>query len=322
MFEQLNNKGSSLLQVLIGSAMVMAISLGVAELIVTSNKAQKANAIKFSWSLAQNQILSLISNKDMCTQSITSTQQYLDTAQANTPQGHPISFNSPNGDIYQAQRVISNGDLRIKTLSIKSPSKITDLSGSRELWSVKLNMSAESTRDLIGGRQFSNDLDIGMFLTVDASNKAIQDCSLTPNDDVLSGVCLSMGGSFDNTTGDCTMPQKTAQQSCQELGGTYNTGSGKCEIAPNPATVCTTLGGTYSGGSCKNLPSSSTTSFANLRFRCPSRNDSSHGCSSTCSGQTQTGATCEWYECNATQPQHREHGHRCNVKHIVNCTAI
>lgn len=321
MFKQ-NQNGSSLIQVLIASALVMTLSLGVSELIVNSSRAQKANAVKFTWSLAQSEILSMISNKDMCTQSITSSAQYLDLTQASDPTGQNISLTSFSGETLSKDAKISNGDLTIQSLSIKNPNKITDISGNKELWSVKLNMSALATQNLLGGKQLSNDLDLGLFLTVDASNNEILECSLTPGDDVLSGVCTSIGGTFDENTGDCDLPKQSASESCAQLGGTYNTSSKKCEIDPDPRTICTTLGGNYSGGKCSDLPSKQASSFSNLRFKCPSKNDSRHGCSSTCSGQQQKGATCTWYKCNAGHAQHREHGHSCSTKIIENCTAI
>ena len=222
--------GMSLIQVIIALGLMSVISLGIAELMVTSTKVTQRYEIKISQLLLINDFQSISSNAAACTQAVgPPINQTFNATQAASANGLDIKFNVA-GDIIESDQPITNG-LSVERLFFKIPSATPITSTATEnIYLGKVYINFNVTEGVVGGGLKQKEL--GSFYLRERINDSIiigcEKEALVP----ISDVCINnFDGSFDPETQKCTLPfSSTSEPNGQEC----TPGDTKSEPCPPP----------------------------------------------------------------------------------------
>ncbi|MCH2535432.1 MAG: Hint domain-containing protein [Bdellovibrionales bacterium] len=213
-----NQKGFSLVQVLIASGLVAVVSLGVAQLMVDSARIAKANKNNIDQTMVYSSITKTISKEGACKTALAGN-----VFKDNPKLDQPVTLTMPDGTVYKSGQKIDNTDLKIKKLYLKKFSgPQPGPSTGTQIYLTELYTQLEATgANIIGGNLYSEQKVGAFYVTTNASN-VIQECN----------------------------SETSVAYLCDKMGGIHNASTNDCEIKPDPKEVCNVVGGTFKSGKC------------------------------------------------------------------------
>lgn len=193
----MNNKGMSLIQVMVAVGLTSVVTLGLSQMMVMSTKATKRTEVKMSSFVLINELQTMISVEDTCEYAITGTTQRYDHSKARPGgDGMDLTFRLQDG------RVLKSGEQYDQNLDIARV-YIEDSSrqGTSDQYKADLMVTFKPRVQLIGGELKPQQAGT-VLLTVDPTTREILSCAKEP--------------------------EISKKQMCETLDGTYDEGSEKC----------------------------------------------------------------------------------------------
>lgn len=264
--KKLNQKGMSLVGVLVAMAIMGGLSVAALKLMELLNKSNKNAIHNLDITSAVEEMRVLLANVDSCNESL---KGYNVTSEAEFK-----IKNKAGDDKFYAGKQISPG-VSITRLYIQRPSTLTDpYRGTLDVFVIAKKKFAEHGKE----KSASAKRVLKVIATVKAG--VIDNCLSYETEAIESSVkisCKSSGGTFDSLNGDCdytkleegkfknAIKMTSLEQMCSYFEGKYTGGNngqiGNCTIKQLPSSfkevvlkdVCTSFGGNFVGGKCYNI---------------------------------------------------------------------
>lgn len=195
----LNNRGMSLVQVMVAVGLTSIVTLGLSEMIVLSSKATKRTEVKMSSFVLINELQTLISVEDTCEYAITDggTQYYDHTKARPGGKGLDISLKLQDGRLLSAGEQYDQ-NLDVTRLYLIDSSK----QGSTDTYKADLMVEFSPRAQLIGGSLKPQQAGT-VLIAVDPGTDAITACAKEP-EITKKQMCEMLDGNFNNSSQKCT----------------------------------------------------------------------------------------------------------------------
>lgn len=239
-------RGSSLIELMVGITLLGIISIGFATLMSQMNKSQQITTARQDIVAITQEMQTMFSSPTICQSGLVPGTVF-DLTQAQSayppPSGNPIaglSFQYKlNSDTLKANSTLQNYSVNVNRILLVN--------------------AGTAGVDTTGNTIYRADI-IAEF----APKQASVSFGIRP---LTSGYFTTSGGNIATCSSIAPATQTVADANCTMLGGTYTAGTGgaagSCDIPPSAATTCKVLGGTFSGGACALASSGGTQLTAN-----------------------------------------------------------
>jgi prepilin-type N-terminal cleavage/methylation domain-containing protein len=194
---KLNQKGFTLAEIVVAAGLLGIVSLGVMRLVDNMNKSQKTFETKSEIVLVTNSIAQSLTNEEACKNTFSGINLVTDSSVASIQ-------NSTGASIFDVGSVYGNRSVRLTSLDIDNVSLAND--GSSKSGTFEL---------LIGLEKLNSQNQGGLAITKRVTISVITDLS----DDFV--------GCFNSAAG-------ATKNSCENIGGTFDSASQNCDLVPYP----------------------------------------------------------------------------------------
>jgi type II secretory pathway pseudopilin PulG len=225
-----NDKGFTLIQMLIGIALLGVMSMASLSLFTGMMKQAKSSESTAEFSKMHDDISTIVRNSDLCTAAL----KGITVGQS----ASEVRFNLPgsNRSIEAGKGYGANWNLQSVSLSGVVP--VAGAAPNMRQGLLTLNAFKQSDATATKRDEFY------IYFTLDASNQ-IDSCLSSTDPEIVKANCASLGGTSTGT--NCTLPPVSAVNNCNALGGTYdNTKTPKCQLK-NPCAANEIFMGTIAG---------------------------------------------------------------------------
>lgn len=215
---KLNNNGFSLLQILVAVGLLSLVSLGVADLMVNSNRASKSMSTKMERLIFYTEVSNSLLTEKNCSDAIQNNPFNL--TKINSVDGMEFSLNLPGLGQVSAGQDIQSTNLSVESLSMSSAVHQGVSAGGGNVYRVNINAKVKSKTSILGGTSLAPIPLPGIFVTV-------------------------VGGMITNCSSELGVAYL-----CKQMDGVFDPSTNKCNVSPTPEEACNLVSGTYSSGKC------------------------------------------------------------------------
>lgn len=212
----LNKKGFSLIQVMVAVGLLAIVSMGVAELMVSSSRVSKSMNTRMERLIFYTELSNNLLTQQNCTAAING--QPFDLAQVNSINGMSVTLNLPGFGAIAPGADVQTTNLQVESLAISNA--VDQGVPGQDVYRVELKARVKAKTNIVGGESLKPSPLPGIYVTV--LGGAITSCSSELG---VSYVCNKMDGIYDPVTD-------------------------KCEVKPTPEEACNLVSGQFSGGNC------------------------------------------------------------------------
>lgn len=253
-----NQKGFSLVEIIVVMAILGVMSAGMAQYMLHMQRSQYMLGAKNSVNVFANSLQNILNIPQICSQAFNPGTQAFNLVQSQgtlgaTP-GQAIQLRLPGGTVsvasgYRESQFILQ---RLYILSDPGSTNIAPVGGNPNyLVKVVGNFDIPNPADFQSALSSPRITLAHLIIELDPAGSILACRTSVSQNEQLSAVCQSIGGTFAN--GNCSLPTPAPVVAAP---------------TPSPAQqvqmICQALGGTYSGGNCILPPSGTTTSSSTL----------------------------------------------------------
>ncbi|MBX2986929.1 MAG: hypothetical protein KF802_03440 [Bdellovibrionaceae bacterium] len=246
--------GFSLVNVMIATALIALMSMGLAGLLNNMSRETKSLGNKMNKINLAQDLRVILADSKTCTDTLGGQAYNRD------PKGEtPLVAQLPNSKIQVKDGVtLPEYGLQIKRFYASNPVSAGASVNGTPLYVGELMLEAQEMALAPGepGRQFKSSHAGMTYFELDPTGAKIQKCyALESGDDLLALACAKFNGLYNPTTRECDTLSKQLSTICTSMGGTYNEGARSCVLkTPSGAESCKALGGQMGEAGCQLPP--------------------------------------------------------------------
>lgn len=198
----MNQKGMSLVQVMVAVGLLSVVSLGVSQLMVNMQRGVKSAALKVDMNAFQTEITTSISSKEYCEDALKG--QPFNAKKAKSKTGMPITIKGFDGTNYTSGSKVPGSDLIVDKVYIADATGPTVLSSGKQKYIGRLMIQykLDPNSSIVGGNTYKPRHVGTIYFLVN-------------------------GGSIESCSGD--KAGVDPQKACEQIGGTFVTSTQSCQ---------------------------------------------------------------------------------------------
>lgn len=217
-------KGFSLVEVMVALGITGAIALGVMKISEQGSKAAKQTQSKFEIAQTQAEVISVLSNRTACTNTLGGAGVDLAGLIGGTSKSLPVIKSQNNTDFigpFPTQRK----DIRIESLVLSGWDDVDKIANAKVTYTYKMGPSSTTTRDF--NFRVSFDMDPTQTNIMNGCVARAAQTSIDPKEICTSVVGLDSLGNAYWDGAQCEF----ARASCEKIGRTWNSVTSACDIS-------------------------------------------------------------------------------------------
>ena len=205
-----NQKGFSIIEVMIAASIMVIVALGVMQSIYTSVLGANAADIKNSLNALNGSLSQIATNQVSCTTAITKTQQTY---------GQMVRFDLPDGTVIAANQTVQNYPLTTGSFTFVNPILVETGSDQTKVYFGSLALSVSTTKKMLGPQVFVPRTIGSVYLTVNPAGMIVSCGSTLP---VVQVAVQPTPTPVPSATPAPAVYDPSFDQACQAGGGVYN----------------------------------------------------------------------------------------------------